>query len=364
MVSYFGVVIIAVNWAVTALAGLFLSLRLYCKLTRSRGLWWDDYLLIVSFVSLAVADAVLSDDVVLGVGDPTATISPAAMLQLQIHGGVKNVLYSFASDLSKTSFGLTLLRVSEGRIRTIVIYMMALLNLVYFLVILFTFFKCQPAVYSILPKDYCWTLSTYIQYAMFVGAYSAVVDFSFSLIPWFIVKDLNMKGAEKLGVAVAMSFGAIGGVTAVVRTIFLPLLNNPNFSSRATTLVIWYAAEPATTIVAASIPALRNFAKEIIASIARYFSGEKNDSGASEGHGAKGGSRKTQPSVLDSSGVVTTVVGQREDSFIPLGDASSDKTIIGGASEPGNIVPTQEARLSYHNSSDNDDIGYEMEVMA
>ncbi|KAI3326452.1 hypothetical protein HD806DRAFT_532085 [Xylariaceae sp. AK1471] len=364
MVSYFGAVIIAVNWMLTAFAGLFLGLRLYCKLSRRRGLWWDDYLLIVSFISLVIGIAVVSGDVLLGVGDPTATISPAAMIQLQIHGGVKNVLYSLASDLSKTSFGLTLLQVLEGRIRTMVIYMTALLNLVYFLVVLFTFFKCQPAIYSIFPADYCWKLSTYIQYAVFVGAYSAVVDFAFSLIPWFIVKDLNMKKAEKLGVATAMSFGAIAGVTAVLRTIFLPLLDSPNFSSQATTLAIWYPAEAATTIIAASIPVLRRFVKEIKASVARYFSGEKNDSGASKGQEAKSRSRKAQPSVLHSSRVVTTVVSYHKDPFIPLGDASSDKSIFGRASEPGKSVRTQEARLSYHDRSDNDDLGYVMEVIA
>lgn len=129
-------------------------------------------LILLQQVSLVIGNAISSVDAVLGYGNPMATISPEALTQLQIHGGVKNVLYSLASDLSKTSFGLTLLRVSEGRIRTMVIYMIALLNLVYFLVILFTFFKCLPAIYSILPADYCWSLSAYIYYAMFVGGTS------------------------------------------------------------------------------------------------------------------------------------------------------------------------------------------------
>lgn len=40
-------------------------------------------------------------------------------------------------------------------------------------------------------------------------AFSAAVDFAFALVPWFLVKNLNMKRAEKLGVAIAMSFGTM-----------------------------------------------------------------------------------------------------------------------------------------------------------
>jgi hypothetical protein len=41
-------------WLLTALSAAFLSLRVYCKFLRHRGLWWDDHLLIASWVSLPV----------------------------------------------------------------------------------------------------------------------------------------------------------------------------------------------------------------------------------------------------------------------------------------------------------------------
>ena len=37
-------------WLLTMLAAGFLGLRVYCKLIRHRGLWWDDHVLIVSWV--------------------------------------------------------------------------------------------------------------------------------------------------------------------------------------------------------------------------------------------------------------------------------------------------------------------------
>ena len=44
------------NWALDAFCGVFLGLRLYCKLSRRRVLWWDDHFLIASWVSLSIPD--------------------------------------------------------------------------------------------------------------------------------------------------------------------------------------------------------------------------------------------------------------------------------------------------------------------
>ncbi|GAP84920.1 putative integral membrane protein [Rosellinia necatrix] len=372
MTAYFGVVLNAVNWTLTALAAVFLGLRVYCKLSRGRGLWWDDYILIAAFVSTLTAVAFITSSIMLGFANPEAVIGPAAARQLQIHGGVQNVLFSLGSDLSKTSFGFTLIRVTEGRMKQLVIFLIITLNIVYFLTIIFTFLKCQPAIYSWLPADTCWSLWTYIKFAIFGGVYSALVDFIFAIVPWFLVKDLNMKRTEKLGVAIAMSFGAIAGITAVVRTIFLPALASPNFSTKATTLVIWYTAEAATTIVAASIPVLRALIKELHTSGARYFSGEKYASGRQEGSGvrgsaknhSKGNASKKGDSALHTSRVVTTVTGHGSKyPYDVHGDTGSDKSILEATAEPGKIMQTQEVRLSYHDRSDNDSMGYEMDVM-
>lgn len=38
-------------WVLLGLAGAFLALRLYCKFSRHRGAWWDDWFLVGAFVS-------------------------------------------------------------------------------------------------------------------------------------------------------------------------------------------------------------------------------------------------------------------------------------------------------------------------
>ncbi|KAI0141843.1 hypothetical protein GGR57DRAFT_397830 [Xylariaceae sp. FL1272] len=366
--SYFGVILNAVNWTLTVLALLFLALRVYCKLARSRGLWWDDYLLIASWISTLVGVSLITSGITLGFADPNAVIGPDAQRQLQIHGGVQQVVFSLASDLSKTSFGLTLIRVVSGKTKVLIIVAMVLLNIIYFLTIIFTFFKCTPSLYAWLPPDKCWDIWTYLKFLIFAGAYSAAFDFLFALIPWFLVKDLQMRRAEKLGVAVAMSFGSIAGITAVIRTANLPMLANPNFSTSATILVIWYVSEAATTIIAASIPVLRALIRDIKTSSNKYFKSKYGSGHLESGTGGTSTNKRSRNhhSALHSSRVVTTVTGKRsvKKEADMYGDTSSDKSILEGNHGTGQIVQTQEIRLSYHDRNDSDsNMGYEMDVM-
>jgi hypothetical protein len=41
----------ATIWTLIAISSIFLALRVYCKFSRHRGLWWDDWILIASWVS-------------------------------------------------------------------------------------------------------------------------------------------------------------------------------------------------------------------------------------------------------------------------------------------------------------------------
>lgn len=52
--SGFGRIIIAETAAFTVLSAIFLGLRLYCKVIRRRGFWWDDYVLIAAWVSFHI----------------------------------------------------------------------------------------------------------------------------------------------------------------------------------------------------------------------------------------------------------------------------------------------------------------------
>ncbi len=43
--------ILASIWVLTGLSSVFIVLRAYCKIISRRGLWWDDYVMILAWVS-------------------------------------------------------------------------------------------------------------------------------------------------------------------------------------------------------------------------------------------------------------------------------------------------------------------------
>jgi hypothetical protein len=47
--------ILAVLWTLTTLSGVVLVLRIYCKMIRHRGMWWDDYVLVVAWVGSSLS---------------------------------------------------------------------------------------------------------------------------------------------------------------------------------------------------------------------------------------------------------------------------------------------------------------------
>jgi hypothetical protein len=49
----YGAAILGVCWLVEILSTIFIGLRLYCKMKRSKHLWWDDYVLLAAWVRCA-----------------------------------------------------------------------------------------------------------------------------------------------------------------------------------------------------------------------------------------------------------------------------------------------------------------------
>ena len=161
----------------------------------------------------------------MGVGNPYPPSDPAMVTGIQVNTVVMNILIGLATALSKSSFGITLMRITRGRTKEAIVTLTILLNFFVFLNIIFSFLKCSPKSLSWIKGDGCWSNEIYVSISIFVGgksidirssmlligtlAFSAFVDFIFAIIPWFLLMNLQMIWKEKVGVAIAMSFGAV-----------------------------------------------------------------------------------------------------------------------------------------------------------
>ncbi|KAF2637743.1 hypothetical protein P280DRAFT_95766 [Massarina eburnea CBS 473.64] len=266
-----GPLIVGVTWGLCLVSGGFLGLRLYAKLSRRQGLWWDDHILIISWGLLLVETALTQAGQCLGFGKHTADIAPQNLAIIALGMSVGASISCFASTLSKISFGVTLLRLTTSYTRAFVWFCIVTLFFVMLPSALLTWISCRPMAkaWDSTIEGECWDAEAIVAYGIFNAAWCTWIDFALALLPWKLVWGLQLTIKERVGVGIAMSMGLLAGVCAVVKGMYLMQLAEADFYFNGKDVTIWTAVETATAIVGASIPVLRVFFKNTLDS---YFS--------------------------------------------------------------------------------------------
>ncbi|KAI5919034.1 hypothetical protein F4810DRAFT_525472 [Camillea tinctor] len=266
--------LMAACWSLAGAALVFLILRIYCKLWRGRGLWWDDHLMIASWIALLIAVSINTYITTLGFGRHYWTVSDENLKTIKLNTILVAAFGIMATAWSKTSFALTLYRILTNEwLKRFIIFVIVTINVTMNLVWIFGLAKCTP-IQKVWDSKYpgtCWNLVRLNQYQLFAAFYSSIMDFVLAFLPWKILMGMAMLRREKIGVAIAMSMGAIAGVTGIVKSVKVLSMTSPDITYDRTDLTIWTLAEPAVTIMAASIPILRMLYRELKSSQRSYF---------------------------------------------------------------------------------------------
>ncbi|KAK5661807.1 hypothetical protein OQA88_9909 [Cercophora sp. LCS_1] len=247
-------------WLLTALSAAFLALRVYCKFLRHRGLWWDDHVLIAAWLSLALSNSFVSVAISLGFGRPLSQFNFDRDLDVfLLMSNLAGTFSILAACWSKTSFAITVLRISSGWMKGLVWVIIITVNLSLGVAVAITWGQCTPIekIWQPLLDGECWPKYVQIRYNTFTAVYSGAMDIVLAVVPWKMIWTLTMNKKEKFGVLVAMSMGIFAGVTSIIKLTQLPTISNTSFTDSSVQLVILAAAEGAITIIAASIPILR-----------------------------------------------------------------------------------------------------------
>ncbi|AEO65204.1 uncharacterized protein THITE_162022 [Thermothielavioides terrestris NRRL 8126] len=178
-----------VIWLLMALSAVFLGLRVFCKLATHRRLWWDDHILIVGWTLQLAAVSLITVNITLGFGRHVIDIDPANISQIALISNVVTTLSMLAAVLTKTSFGLTLLRISDGYMKLFIWVAICIMNIAMGLGALFQWVQCTPArkVWDFSVPGTCWDQNAMTAYAIFAAAISGAMDATLSLLPWKII---------------------------------------------------------------------------------------------------------------------------------------------------------------------------------
>ncbi|KAJ5100639.1 hypothetical protein N7456_006691 [Penicillium angulare] len=260
-----GPLILAVSWILIVIPGLIVALRLYCKVTLSRGFGWDDGVCVFSWLIQLVYTIMVTKGVQLGVlGKHVDAIENES----DIPHGLKLlyigfVIIIFGCVFAKSSFVITLLRiVTRPWHKVILWFIMISMNALMWTCAICYLAQCKPAAalwnIDLMDKAKCWPSYVFENIAMVAGAYSGCMDVILALFPWFILWNLQMKKREKFGIIIAMSMGVFAGIAAFIKTSKLKDVDKvEDFTYYCTPILLWASAETGLTIFAASIPSLR-----------------------------------------------------------------------------------------------------------
>ncbi|KAF6814460.1 hypothetical protein CSOJ01_04011 [Colletotrichum sojae] len=366
----YGPTINAVVWSQVGLSLFFLCLRVYCKFKKHRGLWWDDHVLIASWLALLIASALTSVNVSLGFGKHVFQINPVNFPAIGLNGQIVSTISISAAVWSKTSFAMTLLRIEgKGWTRYLIWFAIVSMNLLMGMNAMAGWIQCAPIEkywHPDLPGR-CWDPKVAAYYGVFAAGYSALMDILLAMLPWKLIWGLQMKTQEKIGVGIAMSMGLFAGATAIVKCTTIPTLLSGDFTYDGSDLVIWGTAESGVTIVAASIPVLRVLVRDVASSARKYYGG----SSGTRTNGSRFGVARSNTVTVTTTTANNSHHGasrkgstRRKDK---LADDRSDRSILGGEEELefGKIVKTHEVVVQYDRRSDYDghNESYEMNQM-
>ncbi|KXX78526.1 hypothetical protein MMYC01_206366 [Madurella mycetomatis] len=317
-------------WALAGIATVFLALRIYCRAFKRQSFWWDDAILIAAWVCTIIQSALLTHITTLGYGLHIWDYDFSNMEHMMLPTSVAGTLSIVAAVWSKTSFGITLLKITDGWIKKLTWYCIISMNIAMGLSGLFPWVSCTPIrkVWDLYAEGTCWDPRITTYYNIFSAAYSALMDITLAFLPWKFLWGLQMKPREKIGVGIAMSMGVFAGITAIIKTSMLPRMLLTDFAE-GVDLWILGNAEICSSIIAACIPMLRVLVREA-KSLDQCPSGYANETYVTENY-----SRFV--SVTGRPGPKATP----EVELQKIDDEGSDRSILGssgGAPQPKNAI--------------------------
>ncbi len=151
--------------------------------------------------------------VTLGYGKSAADMPKENLVQMRLIAVFAGFFSVLAAAWSKTSFGLTLLRLCQGWTKYLIWFLIITMNAIMGTAMLLMWVKCRPfaKVWVEELDGTCIDGSKIVYMYQWSAGWSGSCDVLLALLPWTILfgmrQTFNVK--ERLGIAVAMSMGIV-----------------------------------------------------------------------------------------------------------------------------------------------------------
>ncbi|KAH9832785.1 integral membrane [Teratosphaeria destructans] len=253
-------------WTLWSGATAFLIARIWTKTRRGSGLWWDDYILIASWLVLTANDCLICAEYATGYVKPIWGDRMHIMIIVSSCGTLIGL------SLTKTAFAVTLLKLTRGfkhwrKCHAVLWFCIVTMCSYNFAKCVVEWGKvCDDKSYDKWYRlDFCLHHHVRNRFKENGNIYNIVMDFVFAAYPWIITWNLSMTRQEKIGLCLTMSLGILVAIESAIRTEWKYHSQKKDewyFWNNAMSN-IWYSSEVAGTIIVQCVPVLRPLLKEL-----------------------------------------------------------------------------------------------------
>ncbi|KAI0483136.1 hypothetical protein GGR56DRAFT_663724 [Xylariaceae sp. FL0804] len=262
-----GSALAAVDYFFCILAFCTLVMRCGVRLFMVRRFGADDWTMLLAGVFFILYTTCSISGVHYGTGRHRWDLEPADYAQAKEYWWFCYLTYCWSMIMSKASIGLFLLRVAVRRMHIWIIYAAMSITfitcLAFFLV---TIFQCHPISYfwdDYTQSGTCVPGKVITGLGYLYSICSIFTDFTFALLPGWIIWNLKMKTRTKLALIPLMAMGCVASSAVIVRCVYLTKFEDPDFLWATVDIAIWSSVEQGLAISAGSLATLRPLIKLI-----------------------------------------------------------------------------------------------------
>ncbi|KAL5342686.1 hypothetical protein BJX70DRAFT_269101 [Aspergillus crustosus] len=350
--------IFTVSAVMIGLSIVVVSMRCFVRLYVVRAFGWDDGLMVVALALFIALSVLCMMGPIAGIGHKVADFQSIDGLQrAMMLWWLGQMLYIWASAVSKIAIALALLRLTVRRLHRIILWgicaVIVVIGLVFWLILLF---DCQPIPYfwervNLFKRGTCLSVDVLLIIAYVYSSLTIVCDVALGVLPACLIWGLQMTRRTKIALCGILSLGAVASVAVIMRLPYLPNYADVDFLYSTYQIAIWSIMETGLAIIAGSLITLRPLFRWFLDNSSSYRRNRPSGRSGRDGgkyalttltaNASKPGShepRYWRPDVMaeDNTNVVVTSISA------PLGrsnvDSSQEDLNPGGGSRHKNKV--------------------------
>jgi len=209
------------------------------------------------------------------------------------------IIYAVTACALRVTVGLFLLRITNRKAHRIIIHTLNAIGVAYGACYLAAIvFQCIPLSYfwerlDMTEDGICMDPNISVKTTIGGTVVAAVIDWSFGLLPIWILWTVHLSNKRKIMVCFLLGLGVLASTAPIVRLPYLAgLLNNADFLWATTDVAIWSVVELGIGLIVISLPACRAllrsyrfFAPTIVTSSDAQYSGSKSSANNRSAHG-------------------------------------------------------------------------------